>query len=141
MCQSLLHCTANFDTYLAEKRTSLYNYHYQLLNSGFIHVHLASLRNIGPRQAIAHAVFLLRHCLKKQHDLSVTDSRSYWSPMIPLDSAWARIIVRAKLRIFATPMLADRRTYENRNSAYLLTHAWSCENSQLSAYENPGPAE
>ena len=32
---------------------------------------------------------------------------------------WARILVRAKLRIFATPMLADRRTYENRNSAHL----------------------
>ena len=32
----------------------------------------------------------------------------------------ARIPARAKLQIFATPMLTDRRTYENRNSAYLL---------------------
>ena len=33
----------------------------------------------------------------------------------------APIFVRAKLRIFATPMLEDRQTYANRNSAYLIT--------------------
>ena len=27
---------------------------------------------------------------------------------------WPRILVHAELRIFATPMLADRLTYENR---------------------------
>ena len=38
-----------------------------------------------------------------------------------LQQAWGRIDVRAKLQIFATPMSADKLTYENRNSAYLLT--------------------
>ena len=34
----------------------------------------------------------------------------------------ARILVRAKLQIFATPsFFGDRPTYENRNLAYLLT--------------------
>ena len=32
----------------------------------------------------------------------------------------ARILVHIKLRFFATPMLGDRLTYENRNSAYQL---------------------
>ena len=35
--------------------------------------------------------------------------------------AQGRILVRAILRIFATSILADRPTYENRNSARLLT--------------------
>ena len=47
---------------------------------------------------------------------------------------WARILVRANLRIFATAMLADRPTYENRDSVYSL--AWT--NLQTSAYET-GP--
>ena len=43
----------------------------------------------------------------------------------------ARILVRAKMQVFATPMSGDRLSYDFLKSAYLLT-------LQLNAYENMG---
>ena len=57
--------------------------------------------------------------------IDVVKKRSYVGPILLLDAtaarSLARILVPAKLRIFATPMLGDRPSYEFRKSAYLST--------------------